>query len=72
MQSNRSRVPLILPEEEGPRPLDIPLTVALDAGFEDEGVGIEVIVRGDGAVLTAAAGVLHHHWHRQRNTAEVL
>lgn len=63
---------LILPEEEGPGPLDIPLTVALHAGLEDEGVSVEVVVRGDGAVLTAAAGVLHHHRHRQGDTAEVL
>lgn len=66
------QVPLVLPEEQGPGPLDVLLAVALDAGLEDEGVGVEVVVRGDGAVLTAAAGVLHHHWHRQGDTAEVL
>lgn len=64
--------PLILPEEEWPRPLDIPLAVALDARLEDEGVSVEVVVRGDRAVLTAAACVLHHHRHWQGYTAEVL
>lgn len=63
---------LIPPEEERPWPLDIPLAVALDTGLEDEGVGVEVVVRGDGAVLAAAAGVLHHHRHRQGDTAQVL
>lgn len=67
----QNEVPL-LPEEEGPGPLDIPLAVALDAGLEDEGVGVEVVVRGDGAVLAAAARVLHHHRHRQGDAAEVL
>ena len=66
------KVPLVLPEKEGPRPLDIPLTVALDAGLKDEGVGVEVVVRGDRAVLAATAGVLHHHRHWQGDTAEVL
>ena len=36
---------LALPEEEGPWPLDILLAVTLDAGLEDEGVGVEVVVR---------------------------
>lgn len=63
---------LVLPEEQGPGPLDVPLAVALDAGLEDEGVDVEVVVRGDGAVLTAAAGVLHHHRHGQGDTAEVI
>ena len=63
---------MVPPEEEGPGPLDISLAVALDAGLEDEGVGVEVVVRGDGAVLAAAAGVLHHHGHRQGDAAEVL
>lgn len=62
----------ILPEEEGPGPLDIPLAVALHTGLEDERVGVEVVVWGDRAVLTAAAGVLHHHRHREGDTAEVL
>lgn len=62
----------ILPEEEGPGPLHVPLAVALHAGFEYEGVGVEVVVGGDGAVLTAAAGVLHHHRHRQGDAAQVL
>lgn len=62
----------LLPEEEWTRPLDVPLTVALDAGFEDEGVGVEVVVRGDGAILAAAAGVLHHHGHWQGDAAKVL
>lgn len=63
---------LVLPEEQGPGPLDVLLAVALDAGLEDEGVDVEVVVRGDGAVLTAAAGVLHHHRHGQGDTAEVI
>lgn len=62
----------LLPEEERARPLDVPLAVALDAGLEDEGVGVEVVVRGDRAVLAAAAGVLHHHRHRQGDAAKVL
>lgn len=62
----------ILPEEQGPGPLDVPLAVALDAGLEDEGVGVEVVLRGDGAILAAAAGVLHHHRHRQGDAAEIL
>lgn len=61
-----------IPKEERARPLDVPLAVALDAGFEDEGVGVEVVVRGDGAVLAAAAGVLHHHRHGQGDAAKVL
>lgn len=61
-----------LPEEQGPGPLDVPLAVALDAGLEDEGVGVEVVLRGDGAILAAAAGVLHHHRHRQGDAAEIL
>lgn len=63
---------IIQPEEEGPGPLHIPLAVALDAGLKDEGVGVEVVVRGDGAILTAAAGVLHHNRHWQRDAAKVL
>lgn len=62
----------IPPEEERAGPLDVPLAVALDAGLEDEGVGVEVIVRGDRAVLAAAAGVFHHNRHRQRDAAKVL
>lgn len=62
----------LLPEEERARPLDVALAVALDAGLEDEGVGVEVVVRGDGAVLAAAAGVLHHHRHGQGDAAKVL
>lgn len=52
---------LFPPEEERPGPLDIPFTVALDAGLKDEGIGVEIVVRGDGAVLAAAAGILHHN-----------
>lgn len=63
---------VVLPEEQRARPLDVPLAVALDAGLEDERVGVEVVVRGDGAVLAAAAGVLHHHGHGQRDAAEIL
>lgn len=62
----------IPPEEERAGPLNVPLAVALDAGLEDEGVGVEVIVRGDRAVLAAAAGVLHHNRHRQGDAAKVL
>lgn len=61
-----------IPKEERTRPLDVPLAVALDAGFEDEGVGVEVVVRGDRAVFAAAAGVLHHHRHGQGDAAKVL
>lgn len=63
---------IILPEEERSGPLDIPLAVALDAGLEDERVGVEIVVGGDGAVLAAAAGVLHNNRHRQRDAAEIL
>lgn len=64
--------PYILPKEQGAGPLDVFLAVALDAGFEDEGVCVEFVVRGDGAVLAAAACVLHNHWHWQRDAPEVL
>ena len=63
---------LCSPEEERPGPFDLSLTVALDAGLEAEGVGGELVVGGDGAVLTAAAGVLDNHGHGQRDAAQVL
>lgn len=63
---------VLLPEEERSGPLDIPLAVALDAGLEDERVGAQVVVGGDGAVLAAAAGVLHDHRHGERDAAEIL
>lgn len=62
----------MLPEEQGAGCFDIPITVTLSAGLEAEGVGVEVVLRGDGAVLTAAAGVLHHHRHWQGDAAQVL
>lgn len=62
----------MLPEEQGAGCFDIPITVTLSAGLEAEGVGVEVVLRGDGAVLAAAAGVFHHHRHWQRDAAQVL
>lgn len=66
----RSKV--IPPEEERSGPLDIPLAVALEAGLEDERVGVEIVVGGDGAVLAAAAGVLHNNRHWQRDAAQIF
>lgn len=71
-KTNKNSVQLAAPEKERSRSLDVLLAVALDAGLEDEGVAVEVVVRGDGAVLAAAAGVLHHHRHRQGDAAKVL
>lgn len=51
---------------------DLSLAVALDAGFEVEGVCAELIVRRDGAVLAAAARVLDHHGNGQRDAAQIL
>lgn len=62
----------ILPEEQRSGTLDILLAVAFEAGLEDERVGVEIVVGGDGAVLAAAAGVLHNNRHWQRDAAEIL
>lgn len=60
------------PEEERSCAFDLPLTVALEAGLEAEGVGSELVVGGDRTVLAAAAGVLHHHRDGQRDATQIL
>lgn len=51
---------------------DFSLAIALGAGLEEEGVGVQLVVRGDRAILATAARVLHHHRDGKRDAAQVF